>query len=200
MEVTEVLKIESPFKELKKGVELQHGDLFYDGVVSGLKIIKQHFIKPRNNALKNNLIYDQIFGLEGAQIFDNGDMLPILYQISGSPEQSIYPQFLYPAAVFNITLAELDGIGNRPTWKQRPVLDANGQQITIMGRGLASTRLVAFHYVIINDRYVPEQLPDGTTNDNNRWTYGKPIPGHYILDKLNAERRYGLNPLDYPER
>jgi hypothetical protein len=85
-----------------------------------------------------------------------------------------------------------------------PVLDANGNQINVPGQGrqLATTRLMAYHYVRLNTQYEPKPLNDGTdnTDDGLRWTYGKPIIGRFINNQLDMEEKVNLNPLDYPDK
>ena len=199
-------KITSPFIDYKKGVELKHGDLWYGQQLPNydMRPIYQHFVKGRNSALKNNLEYDQLFGLESKKIFPDGQILPVLYQVMPAPDRMILEDYLYPVAIWNITLATLDGVSNKPLFIQRPLLDKNNNPVVFTGQAIrmVTTQLSAFYYVIINTNYVPQPLNDGTdnTDDGLKWTYGEPVIGRYIKEQLVAEERYGLNKLDYPQR
>lgn len=201
----ELEQLKSPFIEVKKGVELKDGDLFYGTEFSqyGLKTILQKVIKPRSVALSKPLEYDLLHGYEGKKMFDDGTILPILYNVITAPSRLIYETYLYPVAIWNITLAALDGVSIRPMWKPLQVLDSAGRPIFLTGPGRqgSNTAVVAYHFVIINDNYVPKPLNDGTGNtDDGNWVIGDPIIGSYVKEQLNAEIRLGSNKLDYPRK
>lgn len=193
----------APFIDVKKNTILQDGDLFYGTEIKehGLKEILQRVRKDRNTNLAKALEYNMLFGYEGNKLMGDGKILPILYQVMPSPgHNDIYDDYLYPVAVWNITLAALDGVSHKPTWIQQPVLDSAGNPIYITGHGRGRARtnvqLVAYHFIVINDRYVPQIIdPQTGKTDDGKWTHEGFMQGSRIREILDAEVNLGLNKL-----
>lgn len=152
-------------------------------------------------------ISDTVEWLEGTSMQEDGIILPMIYHTRAAPiipvvhkigkyNNPIFPNCLYPVAIFNITNALLDAIDNKPFWKTMPattIPDAAGNFELL---GYNGSPFNVFHFVVINNRYVPNPLPAGGTDDGN-WVVGKPVSGQWIMDELQKLDDKAKDPLSY---
>lgn len=110
----------------------------------------------------------------------------LIFQVSGLYKE-IFDDCFYPVAIWDISNELLDDQDNVPTWQSRVVLDEENNPVYIDGQPLR-----AFHWIVLNTKYVPVEQPDGSSVDG-LWKPGEPIIGSYIKELLNAESMLGDN-------
>jgi len=129
---------------------------------------------------KNKKISDRVVWYEKKVMQENGLVVPLRAHIVVAPtEKEIEANALYPVAIFNISRARFDGIMRIKRWKTFPFLNDNGVPYMVTN-GI----LKPFSFVIVNNNYIPNELPNGNTDDGN-WQVGAPVTGQYIIEFFN---------------
>lgn len=154
---------------------------------------------------RENAIHDSLEWYEKPMVDSDGIATSLIYHIRTTPivppqfsglkyALPLFPDCMYPVAVWNITRAAFDEVDNRPFWTLKNVLDEN---MSLMGAN--GVQFKAFHFVVMNHNYIPKEIRPGLTDDGN-WTIDKPVAGYWIIEKLTAEQKFGRDPLQYPKR
>lgn len=156
----------------------------------------------RKRADKPDAIHDQLEWYERSMMDSEGKGATLLYYLRVAPQLPLdyetplyqfplFPDCLYPVAVWNITKVLFSEVDNVPFWKAMSPLNDDGKPI-----GANSIQFRAFHFVVVNNRYIPKEIRVGLTDDGN-WTVGQPVTGQWIIDKLKTEELMGKDPLSY---
>jgi hypothetical protein len=158
----------------------------------------------RKRADKPDAIHDQLEWYEKSALDKDGAGTTLLYYLRVAPQLPLdyepptyqfplYPECLYPVAIWNITKALFSDVDNVPCWRKMQALTVNNSQVSASGMSF-----FAFHFVVVNHKYTPKEIRPGLTDDGN-WAMGLPVTGQWIIDKFTAEEAVGRDPLLYTQ-
>ena len=173
---------------------------FYDHIDLGEGLRKVLIVKefPRTKTIGNRREIQLVWYEKKHQV--GKDILPLVYPIKEVTENTIFEDCLYPVVIWNVSKARLTGeCSHIPFAKRFPILDSNGQQVMNRGKPGYAGVIMAFHYVVVNDRYIPNVLPNGKSDDGN-FQPGEPIIGRYIKEQLKNMSLEAMSPLVYPRK
>jgi len=174
---------------------LPDGTLYYGNKIGKYTEVMMHRKRDRAHNIASGVqSYSQIYGYIEPKIFDDGYAKNIMYNIMPPPKRA-FEGFLYPVAIWNITLTLLDGISHIPFWKRQQVINPNNNMPITIGTKM----IYSYYFVIVNDTYQPKQLPNGNTDDGN-WIISDPATAEYINKKLEELENRAVKKLEYPTR
>ena len=151
--------------------------------------------KPRS---KGNISFnDTVIAYKKMVIQGNGVTVPLFaYTMTAPAIKELNPFALYPVVILNITPARLGGIRSLPAWKPMPFMNDDGMQY-VSGTENKGMAITAFHWLVTNQNYIPNEIPNGGTDDGN-FSLGAPITGAAIIQKFEEIIAAGSRPLEYP--
>ena len=188
----DVETIEKPRVRTIKGTSKIPPDELYYGEKVDFDLIE---VKQRRTRLASGgkekfedfiIFYEKLEKIEG-------EMERVCYYIT-PPPPDLFPEYFYPAAQWNISQSLLDEQDYIPDWQRRFVLGGNGNPVYIAGRPLK-----AFHYIVVNRRFAPEQNPDGSDNDG-LFVEHPLVSGEAILRREEAKQELGGDMLGMTRR
>ena len=177
---------------LKGNQEPPVGKLYYGlPLTNGLTPV---MMRRARQAGKNKKIFDRVVWYEKKIMQEDGLVVPLKAHVVVAPERKeLDPNALYPVAIFNISRIRFDGLMRIKRWKTFAFLDDSGMPYMV-----PSGILKPFAFVIVNNNYIPNDLPNGNTDDGN-WQIGAPVTGTYIINFFdNLEEK--SKPLSYDTR
>lgn len=174
--------------EIKKGMDVPLNQLYYGYDYNGYREVFINTPTPPDRRVRFNKVL--VFYQKSHIDKKTGEIYKLAHFVKCPPKR-VEENWLYPVAVWNISPTRLDIQDNIPFWQLRTVIDDNSGVVYIKG-----VELKCFHYVVVNDRYVPNIRPNGSSDDGN-WQPGEPVIGSWINEKLDAEEAIGSNPMDY---
>lgn len=123
------------------------------------------------------------------------DIIPLVFPCVSMVQSNLFEDCLYPVVVWNLSKKRLTSeIHSVPFDKLFPIIGLNGAPV--YERGIP---IMAFHYIVVNDRYVPNKLPNGKTDDGN-FKPGEPVIGRHIIKQLQQYSAEAMSPLAYPRK
>lgn len=175
-----------------KGKEIPPiGKVYYgEEIGDGYKEVLLRTVRKRSGT-NPDAVLDIVQWYEKPIIQDNGTINPLVCNVQ--PFVKVFPDCLYPTAIWNISASHLDLQDYIPRWKRYPLTGDSGP-LTARGR-----QIMAFYYCIINSSYVPKELPDGSTDDGH-WIMGEPIVGSHIAERTKAMSVLGTDELSSVRR
>ena len=127
------------------------------------------------------------------------DILPLVYPLKGFTVDTIFEDCLYPVVIWNISKERLTGeCSHVPFDKKFPILDSNSRQVMNRGKPGRPGVIIAHHFMVVNDRYIPNVV-NGKSDDGN-FQPGEPVIGRYIKQKLEAMSFEAQTALNYPRK
>lgn len=195
MTVAEKEVVEKPAVVSLKGTQKPPiGELYY-GKKTDLGLQEVLFRTERMSSTHGAVFTDTVTFYEKVITLPDGAALKVaFYPRSSPPPPDLFPEYCYPAAQWNISQALLDEQDNIPEWQARVVLSDEGNPTYLNGQ-----LFYAFHYIVVNRRFLPEERPDGSTNDGH-FVPLEPVSGEFILEREEAKRKLGGDVLGMTRR
>ena len=123
------------------------------------------------------------------------NIIPLVYPLIPIVKDNVMEDCLYPVVIWNVSKERLTlEIHHIPFDKKFPILDTTGAPIYDHGNPI-----MAFHYIVVNDRYIPNVDPNGKSDDGN-FQPGEPVIGRFLKQQLVQMSDEARTPLSYPRK
>lgn len=154
------------------------------------------FRREKKRSKGDPAIIDLVIAYKKMVVQTNGVTVPLFAYTTTPPAiKELNPYALYPVLVFNITPGKLSSIRSLPAWKSAPFMNDNNMQYRA-GVEMQGKPIVAYHWLVTNTNFIPQELPNGGTDDGN-FSLGTPIAGAGIIKKFDEIIAAGTRPLEY---
>ena len=186
--IEEPLEIVVRVKTLLKTEEPPLEGFFYGQVLeNGLREVLQRTTRQSKNGIK----YDNMLMWYERDIVVNGEQRILAYPMVHAPSlHELFDEYFYCTTQWNVSKKTRVAQDNEPGWKRMVVMQDATRPYVVRGSNLR-----AFHFVSINDSYIPIEGPGGRKIDG-MFVQNPPFSGTYIKSYRNALQILGGSPFN----